>query len=110
MTSVVSYLPTADRRCGDCGCTRAVPDSVARRDPALVAIATRDCQDCGLRVEVDTAILESVKSDASCSDCGAVGPLALAEVELPEGQGIGHIELCDDCIAQYDEGERAWVG
>lgn len=109
--NVVSYLPTADRRCGDCGCTRAVPDSVARRDPSLAIVATRECNDCGDRVEVSTSVLDSVTSaSASCDECGALGPHARAEVELPEGLGVGYVLLCEDCIGRYDEGEQAWAG
>ena len=111
MADVVSFLPNADRRCGDCGCTRAVPDSVARRDPALAIIATRKCNDCGHRVEANTTILDSVTPvAASCDECGAVGDHARAEVELPEGMGVGYVLVCEDCIALYDEGPRAWAG
>lgn len=111
MASVVSFLPTADRRCSDCGCKRAVPDSIAKRDPALAIVATRECTDCGYRVEVSTDVLESVVPESSsCDECGCIGSHARAEVELPEGMGTGYVLLCDDCIARYDEGAQAWAG
>lgn len=111
MSNVVSYLPGANRRCADCGCTRAVPDSIARRDPTLAVVATRECNDCGARVEVETAVLESVTpASSSCDECGVVGMHARAEVELPEGMGTGYVLLCDECIAVYDEGPQAWAG
>lgn len=107
----VSFLPTANRKCDDCGCTRAVPDRIARTDPSLAIVATRDCNDCGDRVEVDTSMLESVTPVASsCDECGALGDHAHAEVSLPEGQGTSYIALCDCCIALYDEGMQAWAG
>lgn len=110
----VIYLANANRRCADCSCTLAVAPAQARRDPVLALTPTRACDDCGRQVEsdVDVAfdpVAAHVASGhfAHCDDCGTEDDLVSATILLPDGLGRGHIFLCADCIARYDEGESA---
>lgn len=112
MNNVV-YLPAANRKCTDCNCTKAVCETVARRDPLLCFVPTASCGTCGDMVEVDVAPLHAPLPHSSyvhsCDDCGGTDSLARAEVTLPEGMGTGYVMLCGRCLSAYDEGERKWA-
>lgn len=100
----VSYLPTANRKCPDCECTKAVPEAIARRDPVLCITPTAPCTRCDDHVEVSTAVLGTprVQPLSLCEECGAEADLVRAEVYVGDG-GTGYLHVCPECIALYDE-------
>lgn len=100
----VAYLPTANRKCPDCECTKAVPEAIARRDPKLCITPTVACTRCDDHVEVSTAVLGEPRTPplSLCEECGAEADLVRAEVHIGDG-GTGYLEVCPECIALYDE-------
>lgn len=112
--STVSYMPKANRRCDDCGCTKAVPETLARRDAALAVIPTRPCGRCDDYVEVDLAPLfrgltSQREVERSCDDCGNTEGVNRVQVDLPDNLGTGWVAICAECVAGYDEGRATWA-
>lgn len=111
----VVYLPRANRVCSDCGCTKAVAAHVRHRltcsDPLMALAEVRPCGRCGDEIEVapSPGARATPAYDFFCEDCGAGENLTRAEIQLPDGLGVGYVRLCADCVARYDEEGAAWA-
>ena len=114
--SKVCYLPSANRSCTDCGCTKAVPEAVARRVPALGQAILKVCERCGDDIELDVhSMREPLRNHLKesyvprCDECCSEASLASCEINLPDGMGRGYVYLCGVCVARYDEGHASWA-
>lgn len=100
----VIFLRGADRKCGDCGCMRAVTGAAAKHDPMTVFTPTEACDRCGDEVEVENAPGMS-EEGMVCDDCGQPDEEGLTSgtVMLPYNLGRGAVLLCSGCLAHRDE-------
>ncbi|WP_256646645.1 hypothetical protein [Thermomonas paludicola] len=99
----VIYLHGADRRCADCGSTKAVCGVVARTIVASIFIPTATCGHCG--DEVETAIEgDATNIQDACDDCGQPDEdgLVSGTVHLPYGLGRCQVSLCGPCLERRD--------
>lgn len=100
----VIFLRGADRKCRDCGCTKAMTGAAAKRDPLTIFTPTEACGRCGDEVEVEHAP-GMPEEGLVCDDCGQpdAGGLVSGTVMLPYNLGRGMVLLCGGCLARRDE-------
>lgn len=100
----VIYLRGADRKCEDCGCTKAVKGAAAKHDVLSIFTATESCGRCGDEVEAERAPALS-EEGLACDDCGQSevdGGLTAGTVMLPHNLGRGMLLLCSRCLERRD--------